>query len=188
MTEHHEETGHSYCTSPDGRETRNLVSGTFANRVAREKDGELVEMCAKEDLVTQFLQNVISEQLRDQVACSHDRLRREREELEMKKRYLQERIQLLLEKLQGMNALLAEKPIMVKRTEVVKKLVEHYRERNRGLAEENERAVREVSAWVKEVEEKKALLNDMNATVALSGAALLRGKNQEVHVTMKTKR
>jgi hypothetical protein len=188
MVEHYEETGHAYCTSPDGRETRNLINGTFANRVAREKDGELVEMCAKEEHVAQYFQRVIDEQVQDQIAFAHERLRREREELEMKKRNLREKIEQTAEKLRKMADLMAKKETMIKRSETVKNLIVFYQRRNNGLNEANERDEREVLKLAEAVEEKAALVSDMNATVALSAAALLKGKNQEVHVVMKAKK
>jgi hypothetical protein len=180
--EHYVQTGHAYCASADGRETWNLMSGSYMRRIAYDKSGEFVEMCAKEEQLRGYLEATIDEQVEIHKAIAAQRLKTERDALEQKRQRLRNAVAEKMARINTMRGRIGEQGGKVKRLAAAKKLLEFFKQRAIAAEREiNERRAA-VARLEADVENQAALVQDMERTVCISGSAALAGRSGKVHI------
>lgn len=170
-TQHYRETGHAYCSSADGRETWNLMSDCLLGRVALEKNGELVEMCGKDDNFGSYLEHSIQEQLEMHALAAKRALSAARNEADQGKDELRKRLAAIQERIKEKRQVIE----MGKRKVVISNLIET---RRREVIDYSERIAvlrQEIAKLKSEVKEVRDVASDMHGCMELQIAARSSG-------------
>ncbi|OHT07516.1 hypothetical protein TRFO_05131 [Tritrichomonas foetus] len=180
--QHYKHTGHAYCASADGRETWNLMSGSSMKRLAVDKSGEFVEMCAKDDMLRNYLEAALEEQIAIHKSLSMQQLKHENDMIESEKKRLANLIQERKRKIEEKEKLIEAKEMKEKRLKYATQILQNLKTRLTVLPSENSQLEIENEKLEKQVEEQSELIKDMEGTCCITAAAVLKGKNEEVHV------
>ena len=185
--EHFKESGHAYCASADGRETLNLLSTSSMKRLAVEKNGEFVELCAKDDQLQNYLDAAIIEQVEIHRTIAQQNLNDEAENIEKQKAELELEIKKKTEELKRRKELIETKKLLLKRRDIAKQILEQKKNSAQNIEEENEKLKKENIYLQNQIIEQKSLLIDMQNSAQIAVAAKMKGKNEEIHVRLNTK-
>ena len=180
--EHFKETGHGYCASTDGRETWNLMSGTTMKRIAVDKSGEYVELCAKEDVLRSYLESALCKQLNVHREIQAQKSIAVAESLEQECVDLEREMREKRKLIEEMKVKIKNKSVYEKKIPIANSLLEKLKEKHAAAEETTKKLELENEKLKKEVLEKAELVKDMEGTACITAAAALRGKDQEVHI------
>ena len=181
--QHYEQTGHAYCVSADGRETRNLMSGSSMKRVAQDEDGKLVEMCAKDDLLRNYLEGALEEQLAIHKSLNKQQLKHERDMIKQEEKKLISLIQEKKKEIERKKKLIAEKSIKEKKLKIVQEILQTKRNNFNQLPQTIKELQTENNLLEDQVSQQQDYINDIEATCAISGSVLFKGENEKVCIT-----
>lgn len=185
--EHFKETGHGYCASTDGKETWNLMSGTTMKRIAVDKSGEYVEMCAKEDVLRSYLDSALYQQLavhREIAAQKNSDLK---DSLESDLNEQERELEKLRKQHNEMKTAIENKEIYRRKLQIARSILEKIQEKQKNAAELGKQLEKENKELEINIAENESLLKDMEGTACISAAAALKGKDQEVHICFTKK-
>jgi uncharacterized coiled-coil protein SlyX len=158
------------------------MSGTYAQRIALDKSGEFVELCAKEDQLRGYLAGAIEEQVEINRAVGAQRVKTERDGLEERKRALEEDVAAKRARVARMSEVVAAHEGKVQRRAAAQKLIDWLREREEKVRKENEVTRERIARLEAEVAEQASLVRDLEQTVSITGSAALAGKKGKVHI------
>lgn len=179
---HYQQTGHAYCASADGRETWNLMSGSSMKRIAIDKSGEFVELCAKDDLLRGYLEAALVEQIKIHKSLGKQKMKHEELKYIDEKNDLIHKIEETKRRIAEKKEKIAQRANREKRRTVAKSIFQGLQQRLENLPEENASLTKRNSELQKEIAEQAELVKDMEGTACIAAAATLKGKNEEVHI------
>jgi hypothetical protein len=180
--DHFQRSGHGYVCSADGREAWNVISGTYAQRIAYDKSGEFVELCAKEEQLRGYLDGAIEEQLAVHQAVGAQRLKAQLDRLEERKRALAEDAAARRARIAHMREVIGGHEARAQRRVGAQRLLDWLRARRERVARENDEARRRIAAAEAELAEQAQLVRDLEQTVCISGSVALAGQQGKVHI------
>lgn len=182
--DHFEQKGHAYLASADGRETWNMMSGSSMKRIAMDKSGEFVEMCAKEDSLSNYLEGALSNQIMIHNSLGVEKKKNELKMIEEKEKKLKELIIEKKKKIEMMRNSIAAKEEKVERLKNSVNLLDKFQQRLNELPEKNRQLEEENIKLMKQVDETNQLIHDMEGTCNISVAAQLKGPNEKIQVNI----
>lgn len=183
--DHYEQKGHAYLSSADGRETWNMMSGSSMKRIAMDKSGEFVEMCAKEDSLSNYLDAALTNQILIHQSLGEEKKKSESEMIEKKKTKLKELILEKRKRIDMMKNSISEKGNKEKRLQVSIQMQETLRKRLEELPKENKQLEETNKKLMIEAEETDQLIADMERTCNISVAAHIAGPNNKIQVNIQ---
>ena len=163
------------------------MSGTTMKRIAVDKSGEYVEMCAKEDVLRSYLESALCKQLNVHREIQAQKMYQKAESLEQECIDLQAEIKEKKNKIAEMKKAIENKEVYKKKIPIAKSILESINENYKTADERSEILEKENEKLKNEVIEKAQLVKDMEGTYAITAAAILRGKDQEVHIKFNQK-
>jgi chromosome segregation ATPase len=158
------------------------MSGSYMRRIAYDKSGEFVEMCAKEDQLRGYLEAAIDEQVEIHKAIGVQRLKTERDALDQKRQRLRAAVAEKMAKIEAMRRRIAQQPGKVKRLAAAKRLLDFFKQRAQAAEREIVERRAAVARLEADVESQAALVQDMERTVCISGSVALAGRSGKVHI------
>ncbi|EAY03316.1 hypothetical protein TVAG_173610 [Trichomonas vaginalis G3] len=185
--EHFKNTGHGYCASADGRETWNLMSGTTMQRIAIDKSGEYVELCAKEDVLKSYLESALYEQLNihREIECQETAAILQSAESELTE--LDYELAEKRKKLESMKKLIQERKTIENKLKIATTMLEKFQEKEKDGQKLKEQLLIENEKLRNQIRDQEELISDMQTTASITAAAVLGGKNKEVHIKFNQK-
>ena len=185
--EHFQKCNHAYVASADGRETLNLLSRSSIQRIAMDKSGEFVEMCAKDDQLHNYLDAAIIEQVEIHRTINQQNIHDEAEKFQTQKSELELEIKNKSEKLKKMKELIENKKILLKKKDIAQNILKKQEKDAQNIEIENEKLRQENESLQKEIDEQRSLLMDMQSSAQIAVMAKYKRKNEEIHVRLNTK-
>lgn len=184
--DHYVQEGHAYLASADGRETWNMMSGTSMKRIAMDKSGEFVEMCAKEDYLSNYLDSALANQIMIHQSLGDEKKANECQTIEDKKKRLNILILEKKNKIKMMKASIDQKDIKEKKLKCSLNILQTLNSRLEILPEENRQLEQENGQLEKQVQDMNEMITDMEATCKISLAACLTGDNEKIQVNFNS--
>jgi len=183
---HFIETSHPYCSSSDGYENLNLLSGKSVMRIAMDKSGELVELCAKEDQIHLYIEAVMNEELSNYNRFAAFQL----ENLKKEQKDVIDELSRLVEskekELESERALVKSRDMLNKRKKITNDMYHSFISQMDTIESEISAIEKEIICLNKSIIESEEMKNDMEGAALISMAAGLKSKNQEIHINLKT--
>lgn len=187
--DHFQTTKHPYYTSSDRQETWNLMNGSTMSRIALEKTGEFVEMCAKDDMLNNYLEQAIEEQIVLHSSILYKKRQEEQEIVKLKADKIRQQINAKREEIEKKKKLIEERKDIEKKIPVVQSLLNQTNQRLRELPKLNQQLETQNRKFNQEIIEKADLIKDMEANCSIITSAAFKGDNEQIHVQFtKTKK
>lgn len=184
---HFNQMGHGYCASADGRETWNLMSGTTMQRIAIDKSGEYVELCAKEDVLKTYLESALYEQLNIHREIEGQKTAALMQAAESELSDLEFEVSEKRKKLEKMKKMIEDRKQFEQKIKIASNMLEKFQENQKDGQARKDRLISENEKLKNQIRDQEELINDMKSTASITAAAVLGGKNKEVHIRFNQK-